>query len=404
MAMCLLSLLTILTAADEPVTRSGIPVHRMWFCPLPQAGQPAMGFPLVPGAEHAELYHATVETGAYSHHAQLVKHGGRFWAMWSNHPKGEDAPGQRVLYASSADGLVWTPWAELFPPPGPVGEATGTGLASAAGGWLALGDRLFARATVWDNLGFENADRTERADQPDRDHPFLVRQTYAPIARELLADGTLGPRFALGRNAAPNLDGELIAAADPQVAELVRSLQALLPRRRPPQGVDSNRLCEAVYYTAKDGRTVCLLRDDNYSHRMYFSVSDDGGQTFPTAVPTDIPDTPSLTCTVELVDGTVLLIGNQSAPAFDDADKVRHHRREPLTVAVSPDGYRFVKVMALRANAPELRIPNVRGRGPGFQYPDALVDGGMLYVLYSIGKEDVGLTRVPLAEVIGGQP
>lgn len=400
MAVCLLSLLSILTSADEPVTRSGVPVHRMWFCPLPQAGQSAMGFPLVRGAEHVEIYHATVETGAYSHHARLVKHGRRFWAMWSNHPKGEDAPGQRVLYASSDDGLRWSPWAELFAPPGPVGEATGTGLASAAGGWLQLGDRLFARATVWDNLGFENADRSEHAAQPDREHPFLVRQTYAPIAREILADGTLGPLFNLGRNAAPNFAGEAIAADDPRVAETVRRLQATLPRRRPPQGVDSNRLCEPVYYRAKDGRTVCLLRDDNYSHRMYVSVSDDG-ETFPTAVPTDIPDTPSLTCTVELDDGTVLLIGNQSSPAFDDADKVKHHRRDPLTIAVSADGYRFEKVMALRADAPELRIPNVRGRGPGYQYPDALVDDGMLYVLYSIGKEDVGLTRVPLAEVVG---
>jgi len=282
-----------------------------------------------------------------------------------------------------------------------VGEATGTGLASAAGGWLVLGDRLFARASVWDNLGFENADRTERVAKPDRDHPFLVRQTYAPIAREILADGTLGPRFALGRNTASDFQGDLMAAVDPQVAELVRSLQALLPRYRPPQGVDTNRLCEPTYYRAKDGRIVCLLRDDNYSHRMYFAVSEDDGKTFPTAVPTDIPDTPSLTCTVGLDDGTVLLIGNQSAPAFDDADKLKHHRRDPLTVAISPEGYRFERVMALRADAPELRIPNVRGRGPGFQYPDALVADGLLYVLYSIGKEDVGLTRVPLTEVIG---
>ena len=404
MPPCLLTFLAVLPLAGEPpVTRSGIPIHRMWFCQRPVADQPAMGFTVLDGTTHVELYHATAETGAYSHHARLTHHNGRFWAMWSNHPSGEDGPGQRVLYASSADGLTWTPWAELFPPPGPMTESTGTGLALTAGGWLTIGDRLFARASCHDNLGFENADRSSRSDKPDRQHIFRARKSYAAVCREILTDGELGPIFALGRDRAEDYAGGVIAADDPGVADEVRTLQRSMPHYRPPQGVDTNRLCEPNIYQAKDGRTVSLLRDDNYSHRMYFAVSDDGGKSFPTAVPTDIPDTPSLTCTVVLDDGTVLLIGNQVAPELDNPDKLRHYRRDPLTIAISPDGYRFDQVYALRTDAPELRIPNVRGRGPGFQYPDAMAFEDNLYVIYSIGKEDVGLTVVPLAKVLAGR-
>jgi hypothetical protein len=94
----------------------------------------------------------------------------------------------------------------------------------------------------------------------------------------------------------------------------------------------------------------------------------------------------------------VLLIGNQVAPKFEDADR-RHYRRDPLTVSVSPDGMNFTHVYALRHDAPDLRIDGVGGRGPGFQYPGAIARSGMLHVLYSVGKEDIEFLSVPLGEI-----
>ncbi len=38
-------------------------------------------------------------------------------------------------------------------------------------------------------------------------------------------------------------------------------------------------------------------------------------------------------------------------------------------------------------------------RGGGGQYPSALVNGEYLYVLYSMGKEDVWISKVPLADI-----
>jgi len=171
-----------------------------------------------------------------------------------------------------------------------------------------------------------------------------------------------------------------------------------MPERKYPQGVDSNRLCEPTFYTAKDGKAVVLLRDDNYSHRMYVSISPDGGKSWPAAVPTDIPDSPSRTTNVVLDDGTVLLIGNQMAPQFDNPERP-HYGRDPLTVAVSGDGYWFERVFALRCGKQKYRVPqhSVRGRGGGGQYPSAIAQKDTLYVLYSMGKEDIAVSWVPLA-------
>ncbi len=137
-----------------------------------------------------------------------------------------------------------------------------------------------------------------------------------------------------------------------------------------------------------------------YSHRVFMSIARDGGKTWPPAQPTDIPDSPSRRDTVRLDDGTIVMVGNQVAPNFDNGDKVKHYARDPLTVAVSRDGYVFERAYALRWNLPKkMRVDGVKGRGVGAQYPSAIVHEGSLYVLHTIGKEDVGLSWVPLREL-----
>ena len=134
---------------------------------------------------------------------------------------------------------------------------------------------------------------------------------------------------------------------------------------------------------------------------MYVSISPDGHGWDP-AVAADIPDSPSLTTNVTLDDGTVVLIGNQMGPAFDNLDQVTHYGRDPLTVAVSPDGYRFEQAFALRCGTQQYRTPqlDVRGRGGGAQYPSAIVRQGILYVQYSMGKEDIWVSSVPVEAIL----
>ena len=66
-------------------------------------------------------------------------------------------------------------------------------------------------------------------------------------------------------------------------------------------------------------------------------------------------------------------------------------------LAVTAPGERgFSRVWRIRHGAsPALRLPG-RAKSPQWSYPYAHEHDGSLYVVYSIGKEDCGLSIIPL--------
>ncbi len=392
-------------------TSKGTPIVHMWDCPRPDSAKPGGGYPILEGATHTKVYHATPETGGYSHHARLTVHDGVFYAMWSNQPHGEDSPGQFVRFSVSRDGTTWSDPRRLFPPYGEIKGFHQVGPHGTAAGWVVWEGRVYGVMTLTDCVGFANSDRSSMRDQQDADHRFMVREHIGVVARRVDATdagSSLGPIVRLP-------GGKVLMASEPLAKELTPANEMLRATAealhhavaaRSPAGertaVDTLRLCEPIYYRAKDGKHVCLLRDDEYSHRMYVSVSDDG-KTWPAAQPTDIPDSPSQSDAVMLGDGTVLLIGNQMAPRFDNPGEIKHYGRDPLMVSVSADGYVFTRAFALRTGRQKFRVPNVGGRDGGGQYPSGLVYNGWLHVLYSMGKEDIWISSVALRDLgIGG--
>ena len=391
----------------ESRTAKGTPIVHMWECPQPDPIKPGAGYPILEGATHTEVYHATPETGGYSHHARLTFHNGIFYAMWSNHSKGEDAPGQFVCFAVSRGGKMWSAPQWLFPPYGEIKGFNQVGPHGTAAGWVASRGQLYGIIQLTDCVGFASSDRSSVQDHQDAGHGFMVRENLGVVTRSVDASGddiTLGPIFLLPGGKALMATEPLakeIAPANETLRATAEALHNAIVARYPAgerTAVDTLRPCEPVYYRAKDGKHVCLLRDDEYSHRMYVSVSDDG-KAWPAAQPTDIPDSPSLSDAVVLDDGTVLLIGNQMAPWFDNPGEIKHYGRDPLMVSVSADGYRFTRAYALRTGRQQFRVPNVGGRGGGGQYPSGLVHNGRLYVLYCMGKEDIWVTSVSLRDL-----
>ena len=392
--------------SETLTTASGVPVAHMWAIDAPIAGKPDLGFPAMPGTRHTVIFEPTRETGGYNHHPQIAHHEQRFFAMWSNHPRGEDGPGQRVLWSRSANGDEWSDARELFPPPGDVRDSDLTGLVLTAVKWVALGERLFAVVGLHENIGFTTASGEGLQETRGGEFRTRARKGFSRLAREVFPDGSFGRVMAIGAEVPERL--AFPVRTDATTADEVHR-RLLDPTHSPswdfqrrwafPDGVSGNKLCEPTAYRAKDGRLVCLQRDKERSHRMYVSVSADDGATWPPAQPTDIPDSPSLATTVVLGDGRVLLIGNQVATELDNPDGERHYFRDPLTLAVSDDGYVFDRAYALCANHYVPRIDGVRGRGGGPQYPAAIVVEGELHVIYSLGKENVGVTRVSLDQL-----
>jgi len=387
----LAALVSVLGGAER--TPDGMEICQVWKAPMPKAGVAGAGLPLLENARHKTIFEPTREEGAYNHHAELIWHRGKFYAMWSNHPHGEDMPGQRVLFAATDSFEQWPRDRELFPAPGSVlsdvERKKPRGTFSAAFFWIPKGERLFAVASVL-NAG--------------------------PIAREVHASGELGPIFRLWRRPTELLAHPALEVTDSRVAEEAAYLNKLIGTADywpwwdfwnhfpEPDTATGRKLVEPTVHRAHDGNYVMHLRDSEaeggYSHRVFMSISRDGGRTWPPAWPTNIPDSPSRRDIVTLPNGTVLLVGNQVAPAFDNGRERKHYDRDPLTVAVSRNGYDFERAYALRWHLPrDFRHKDVHGRGRGAQYPSAIVRDETLYVLYTIGKEDVGISWVRLREL-----
>jgi len=373
----------------------GPPVR--WGLPQPKREAPADGYPVLEGVEHVELFHATPERGAYCHHPHITCHDGVFYATWSNHACDEDAPGQRVLYSISKGGRAWRPFAECFPPVGKMKPHGETGRVLTANGLVVVDDAVYAIAEVDDKFrgpGGESA--REEAERLTGRKVRYGRFGYGRLARAMRADGTLGPIFWLVPEPPEPVEGapQFPASDDPRFAEAARKINALVAdplhmcawdfrfHTNWTTAADGHVLCEPTCYRRPDGAIVRLGRDKGRSRRIYATVSPHG-TTFPPAVRTDIPDSPSKAVSGTLPDGRIYLIGNQAIG------------RDPLTISLSRDGVTFDRAAAIRHGAPKVRHRG-RAKGPGFQYPSAVV-GDALWVIYSIGKEDVAVSRVPLS-------
>jgi len=177
--------------------------------------------------------------------------------------------------------------------------------------------------------------------------------------------------------------------------------------RFPSRGVDGADMIESFAFRDDEGLIVLyrdfgtvegVSRSYEFSNRIYACFEDGrGGWSVP--FPTDIPDSHSRSQSRRLKDGSALLIGNQIAHRFDAGHNMT---RDPLTLAFSPDSKYFTNVFALRTNLPaNPRFSGLTGgrqRG-GYSYPSMVIHNDMVYVLYSILKEDIAISIVPVSSL-----
>ena len=148
---------------------------------------------------------------------------------------------------------------------------------------------------------------------------------------------------------------------------------------------------EPSWFRRDDGTLVMLLRTRVGRGWLHASTSADGGRTWSRPEPTDFPDATARTAAGNLPDGSAFVISNPS----------RRFGRMPLTVALSSDGRRFDRALVIRGGETKPRFPG-RSKWPGWQYPSAVVWNDQLFVAYSINKEDIGVTRIPLSDLLRG--
>lgn len=380
-----------------------------WDVPWPEQGKPHYGYPYLPGVESFPIYHATPLTGVYSHHAQIGHFKGTFFASWSNQEWGEDGPGQRVLCSLSSNGRIWRTPFVCFPSMSGMRKPQRSGRVLTSEAWVMTGGKMYAVAGVNDKPGPEHkiAAGYKTTESGLKRPLFLGRVGWGRVARSVSPNGSLGPIFWLVDDPPAPIQGfpQFPDARDPHFRKTVQAINRVLanPQHMPawdflnrstrPLAADGHMMCEPSVYRRPDGVLVKLSRDcgPHQSHRMYVSLSRNGGKLWSPSVRTNIPDSPSKAVTGTLPDGETYLIGNQ-VPAS------AHGVRDPLVISLSPKGRRFNWSAVIVHEAPPRRYPGLY-KNLGFQYPSAIVVGRYLWVIYSINKEDVSVSRVPLVQL-----
>ncbi|HOU09979.1 MAG TPA: exo-alpha-sialidase [Clostridiales bacterium] len=399
----------------------------------PDLSKADLGIPRLADQKITELYtgEPLPEKGAFSMHPHITYFKGTLFAHWSVHLADEDSPGQYVRYAFSKDlGQTWSGTKPLFPPmETPLRnpdikdgdgnpcrghrshDRCGSGLQNdteswandlcghchlmlCSNGFALAGGRLWALADAAKGVNWPGIGRLARELKEDGSSGALM---WLNQPHEKLED-----IFSVALNKELYSDSGYDSGIAEEIIEYLKDPRHMtqwdmLPQGWPQWDGKTSRDWWLEYadrhggdgcgeptraYTAKDGTMVRLWRSKSGVQNAHFSV--DGGRSWSEVIPTQYPDTGARTSAGNLPDGRAYIIGN---PGF---------RRFQLCLSVSEDGYLFDRNFIV---ACEPRVMKYQGRakGRGFHYPDSCVAGEFLFVIYSLNKEDILVSKIPLA-------
>ena len=353
--------------------------------------------------ERAWLYQPVSEW-SYSHHPHLAHFKGRFFAIWSNGRRDEDAPGQRVLCATSADFRTWTPPVPLLDAQhGAHGELvlTAAGFHQHAGCLVAYAGQYEYRAEC-----LENGQRRP-GDNGHMNTGLCALTTTDGVTWE--GPRNLGLRIVPNHGPQKTASGRLIISGnisfphtDDPAGLVGWKITGIYPPQMATGIVDDSEsfwqvkaaagwpvgLCEGSFYQTDDGVLHMLLRSN--ADRLWLTESRDDGESWSAPIETGFTDNATKFHFGRLPDGRFYYVG------CPDPEPL--WRRCPLVLSLSDDGLCFNRHFILAdASAPYEQVATGLHKGGDYGYPHTLVHGGALQVIVSRKKEAVEVLRVPLA-------
>jgi len=344
-------------------------------------------FPDVP-LQRATVYRGNAETWAYSHHHAIAKFGDRYVASWSNGPVHEDHVGQEVHYAWSENGLDWSEPRVLVHTP-----LESNHVRNNVGIYVRDG-RLYCYVGVAEHFEREvihvsmttldkaplRLDVYETTDlQNWTCHEDINQNVYLFEGPRETRGGRLmccGSDFTDHHGVVLVWDDPSRPADPPRAVDMPDSPEGVLPE-------------QGTWYQRDDGRIWMYLRDASISCRLALSWSDDEGDTWSEPLRTDFQNTYSRAFAGRLTDCRYFIAGNNFDRLLD---------RMHLLIALSDDGCVFDRQYTLLKGQTTRRIEG-RHKEDGYHYPNCLVDGDRLFVIYSVNKEDIEVGIVDMSQV-----
>jgi hypothetical protein len=350
-----------------------------------QANTNTLGLSPAPGTETFNIFKPTASTDHYGNGVAMIGFKGYLYCQWQSSPTNEDSVDTWVAYSRSQDGMTWTAPMVLAANPGDGYRSSG--------GWWVYGDTLVAFINHWPTSVSPRGGYTEYTTSTNG-------LNWAPIQRVTMTNGVYlngifeqdphalpGGRIINAAHFQPGLTCSPIYTDDPLgVSGWVRPAFTNLGYT---SGV--SREIEPSWFYRSDGAAVMIFRDQTSTFLKLASVSANSGTNWTTAVLTAMPDSRAKQSAGNLPDGTAYIVSNP----------VNINRRFPLAIVLSTNGNFFSKASLLRSggtNLPALVYPGT-AKTLGYSYPKSTIWNGYLYSGYSVNKENIECTRVPLASL-----
>jgi hypothetical protein len=326
----------------------------------------------------------------YHHHVDMACWKGRLYVGWNSCQQDEDVWPSRELYSSSIDGQNWIPPAELFP------QGISTPLRMYF--YHSSNGRMLVIAGL-------------RADQTDTDED----KKGALVVREIRADHTLGEVFTLQQSA--HSPSEVPAKYDQSTSsDFKDACRELLDNRMFLEQQDRGKLLgdrKMKWHDAASwpggvvpgdsekwvsGKAFSFFQRPEgiwvgISKMGWTTISNDSGKSWsqPVVPPTLITGKAKV-WSQRTADGRFALVYNPS-----------RSNRYPLVVVTSDDGVNFRDMRIIQGELPIQRYAGLH-RSIGPQYVrgishwanDSSRPEKIMWLVYSMNKEDIWVSRVPL--------
>ncbi|MBQ6830378.1 MAG: exo-alpha-sialidase [Clostridia bacterium] len=334
---------------------------------------------------------------AFTHHPGLAYFNGKWYASFSQGPKDEDAPGQRIVVCSSDDFLTWSKPVVVGPCiDNPLKAGTLSG--NVPSPIFTCNNKLIITygATCYPPNKFDSQNRFQaNADLTNTiNKGFVVMSTDGvnwsePVAYTGGGGGDTLRQTVTGRWL--KAYGTSAHFSDKETPDgLVWESKGLSLYQRNDAIKRNNGAVhtESSWFQTKDNVLHIMVRSD--TGYLWMMESYDNGETWTDLYPTNFGSSSTMWKFGELPDGRIYGVGT-SGNASSGRDK--------LELWLSDDGINFDTCYIIRdENDSQQRKPGW-AKGGRYGYPSVQIRDGYLHVLYSRHKEYMEVSRVKLSDI-----